>query len=60
MMMPAHRESNLQKELNRYIQTVAAFGGVCTRALPVLANFTGGNWVWGRDATCSDHYLSIL
>ncbi|WJX32417.1 hypothetical protein P8452_20744 [Trifolium repens] len=29
MVMPGHRESNLQKELNRYIPTAAAFGGMC-------------------------------
>ncbi|KAK9907128.1 hypothetical protein M0R45_002374 [Rubus argutus] len=28
MVMPGHRESNLQKELNRYIPTAAAFGGM--------------------------------
>ncbi|CAA6664293.1 unnamed protein product [Spirodela intermedia] len=33
MVMPGHRESNLQKELNRYIPTAAAFGGMCTGIL---------------------------
>lgn len=32
MVMPGHRESNLHKELNRYIPTAAAFGGVCIGA----------------------------
>ncbi|KAJ0228799.1 SecY protein transport family protein [Hirschfeldia incana] len=41
MVMPGHRESNLQKELNRYIPTAAAFGGVCIGALTVLADFMG-------------------
>jgi len=41
MVMPGHRESNLQKELNRYIPTAAAFGGMCIGALTVLANFMG-------------------
>lgn len=41
MVMPGHRDSNLQKELNRYIPTAAAFGGMCIGALTVLANFTG-------------------
>ena len=36
MVMPGHRESNLQKELNRYIPTAAAFGGVCIGALTVI------------------------
>ncbi|GAB2213058.1 hypothetical protein Droror1_Dr00021074 [Drosera rotundifolia] len=29
MVMPGHRDSNLQKELNRYIPIAAAFGGMC-------------------------------
>ncbi|MQM05485.1 hypothetical protein Taro_038294 [Colocasia esculenta] len=41
MVMPGHRESNLQKELNRYIPTAAAFGGMCIGALTVLADFMG-------------------
>ncbi|KAJ6979769.1 protein transport protein Sec61 subunit alpha [Populus alba x Populus x berolinensis] len=41
MVMPGHRESNLQKELNRYIPTAAAFGGICIGALTVLADFMG-------------------
>ena len=41
MVMPGHREANLQKELNRYIPTAAAFGGMCIGALTVLADFMG-------------------
>ncbi|GLJ05498.1 hypothetical protein SUGI_0019090 [Cryptomeria japonica] len=41
MVMPGHRESNLQKELNRYIPTAAAFGGICIGALTVMADFMG-------------------
>ncbi|GFZ12388.1 SecY protein transport family protein [Actinidia rufa] len=41
MVMPGHRETNLQKELNRYIPTAAAFGGMCIGALTVLADFMG-------------------
>ncbi|KAF3585741.1 hypothetical protein F2Q69_00028295 [Brassica cretica] len=41
MVMLGHKESNLQKELNRYIPTAAAFGGVCIGALTVLADFMG-------------------
>jgi len=41
MVMPGHRESNLQKELNRYIPTAAAFGGMCIGALTVMADFMG-------------------
>ncbi|KAF7803267.1 protein transport protein Sec61 subunit alpha-like [Senna tora] len=41
MVMPGHRDSNLQRELNRYIPTAAAFGGMCIGALTVLADFMG-------------------
>ncbi|KAI3969672.1 hypothetical protein MKX01_020233 [Papaver californicum] len=41
MVMPGHRESNLQKELNRHIPTAASFGGICIGALTVLADFMG-------------------
>ncbi|MCO5556586.1 hypothetical protein L7F22_010137 [Adiantum nelumboides] len=41
MVMPGHRESNLQKELNRYIPTTAAFGDICIGAMTVCAYFMG-------------------
>jgi len=41
LTMPGHREGSLQKELNRYIPTAAAFGGVCIGALTVGADFMG-------------------
>ncbi|KFK30162.1 hypothetical protein AALP_AA7G225200 [Arabis alpina] len=41
LVMPGHRESNLEKELNRYIGTSAAFGGMCIGALTVLADLMG-------------------
>jgi protein transport protein SEC61 subunit alpha len=41
MFMPGHRESNLQRELNRYSPTAAAFGGMCIGALTVVADFMG-------------------
>ncbi|VVA29358.1 PREDICTED: transport [Prunus dulcis] len=41
MVMPGHRDSNLQKELNRYIPTAAAFGGLCIGALTVVADLMG-------------------
>ncbi|KAF2615791.1 hypothetical protein F2Q70_00012694 [Brassica cretica] len=43
MVMPGHRDSNLQKELNPYIPTAAAFG-VCIGALTDLADFMGAIW----------------
>ncbi|KAL7089185.1 hypothetical protein ACP275_13G173300 [Erythranthe tilingii] len=41
MVMPGHRDSTLEKELNRYIPTAAALGGLCIGALTVLADSTG-------------------
>lgn len=41
LTMPGHREGALRKELNRYIPTAAAFGGVCIGALTVGADFLG-------------------
>ncbi|KAK7829304.1 protein transport protein sec61 subunit alpha [Quercus suber] len=40
-VMPGHCDSNLQNELNRYIPTAAAFGGICIGELTVLADFIG-------------------
>ncbi|KAI6217034.1 Sec-61 [Aphelenchoides fujianensis] len=41
MMMQGHRETSMIKELNRYIPTAAAFGGLCIGALSVTADFMG-------------------
>merc|ERR1719183_2340938 len=41
MVMKGHRESSLVHELNRYIPTAAAFGGMCIGALTVCADFLG-------------------
>ncbi|EGG17274.1 protein transport protein SEC61 alpha subunit [Cavenderia fasciculata] len=41
MTMKGHRDSSLVKELNRYIPTAAAFGGLCIGALTVIADFMG-------------------
>ncbi|VVB10239.1 unnamed protein product [Arabis nemorensis] len=41
LVMPGYRESNLHKELDRYIGTSAAFGGMCIGALTVLADLMG-------------------
>lgn len=40
-VMRGHRDASLQKELNRYIPTAAAFGGLCIGALSVMADFMG-------------------
>jgi hypothetical protein len=41
MVMRGHRETSMIKELNRYIPTAAAFGGLCIGALSVMADFIG-------------------
>nr|Q25147.1 RecName: Full=Protein transport protein Sec61 subunit alpha [Halocynthia roretzi]BAA05019.1 HRSec61 [Halocynthia roretzi] len=41
MVMRGHREKSMIHELNRYIPTAAAFGGLCIGALSVLADFIG-------------------
>merc|ERR1712054_544098 len=41
MVMKGHRDSSLAKELNRYIPTAAAFGGMCIGFLTVCADFLG-------------------
>jgi protein transport protein SEC61 subunit alpha len=41
MIMRGHRVSSMEKELNRYIPTAAAFGGLCIGALSVMADFLG-------------------
>ena len=41
MVMRGHRETSMIKELNRYIPTAAAFGGLCIGALSVMADFMG-------------------
>ncbi len=41
--MQGHRDTtqSLKKELNRYIPTAAAFGGMCIGALTIIADFMG-------------------
>nr|QVU21308.1 transport protein Sec61 [Salpingoeca prava] len=41
MVMCGHRESSVERELNRYIPTAAALGGLCIGALSVTADFMG-------------------
>jgi len=41
MIMKGHRHTSLIKQLDRYIPTAAAFGGLCIGALSVLADFMG-------------------
>ena len=41
MIMRGHRDQSMIHELNRYIPTAAAFGGLCIGALSVLADFLG-------------------
>ena len=57
MVMRGHREQSLVHQLNRYIPTAAAFGGLCIGALSVLADFLGSLYsvcsVWSRYCNCS-------
>lgn len=41
MVMRGHREKSMIHELNRYIPTAAAFGGLCIGFLSVCADFLG-------------------
>jgi protein transport protein SEC61 subunit alpha len=43
MFIQGHRDTqqSLKKELNRYIPTAAAFGGICIGALTIVADFMG-------------------
>jgi len=41
MVMRGFRETSMVKELNRYIPTAAAFGGLCIGALSVMADLLG-------------------
>jgi len=41
MTMRGHRDISLEKELQRYIPTAAAFGGLCIGFLSVVADFMG-------------------
>lgn len=41
MTLKGHRESSIVKELNRYIPTAAAFGGICVGVLTIMADFLG-------------------
>jgi len=41
MIMKGHRQESLVRQLDRYIPTAAAFGGLCIGALSVLADFMG-------------------
>ncbi|XP_034934742.1 protein transport protein Sec61 subunit alpha-like [Chelonus insularis] len=41
MVMRGHRNNSMIHELDRYIPTAAAFGGLCIGALSVLADFLG-------------------
>jgi len=41
MVLKGHRETSMVSELNRYIPTAAAFGGMCIGLLTILADFLG-------------------
>ena len=56
MVMRGHRESSMVHELNRYIPTAAAFGGLCIGALSVLADFLG-KWMLATLLSLQSAYL---
>jgi protein transport protein SEC61 subunit alpha len=41
MIIAGHRDKSVVHELNRYIPTAAAFGGLCIGALSVVADLMG-------------------
>jgi protein transport protein SEC61 subunit alpha len=41
LVIDGMREDSMVKQLNRYIPTAAAFGGVCIGALSIFADFMG-------------------
>mmetsp|Transcript_18376 Transcript_18376/g.45211 ORF Transcript_18376/g.45211 Transcript_18376/m.45211 type:complete len:475 (-) Transcript_18376:422-1846(-) len=41
MTIKGHRDTSMVKELNRYIPTAAAFGGMCIGLLTIMADFLG-------------------
>jgi len=41
MVMRGHRDSSLEKELQRYIPTAATFGGLCIGVLSITSDFMG-------------------
>ena len=53
MVMRGHRETSMIHELNRYIPTAAAFGGLCIGALSVLADFMGTPHAYRRRSPSS-------
>jgi preprotein translocase subunit SecY len=59
--MRGHREKSMIHELNRYIPTAAAFGGLCIGALSVLADFLGTHLLSSVQVNnCSVKWNSIL
>lgn len=41
LIIKGQREGSMVKELDRYIPTAAAFGGICIGALSIFADFLG-------------------
>jgi protein transport protein SEC61 subunit alpha len=62
MVMRGHRETSMVHELNRYIPTAAAFGGLCIGALSVLADFMGKSLYLDQFPLCNkfDNKLSSV
>lgn len=60
-VLQGHRDTvqSLKKELNRYIPTAAAFGGMCIGALTIIADFMGAIGSGTGVASCLPN-LSLL
>ncbi|KAL4273505.1 hypothetical protein GQ457_13G004600 [Hibiscus cannabinus] len=59
MVMPGHRDASLQKELNRYVPTAAAFGGLCIGAAHSIGRSYGSNWVSNSYSSCSHNHVCL-
>ena len=59
-VMPGHRDSNLQKELNHYIPTAAAFCWNMHWCTYSAGRFHGGHWLRNWNITCCYNHLSVL
>merc|ERR1711982_226791 len=56
MVMRGHRETSMIHELNRYIPTAAAFGGLCIGAL-CPRRLHGSHWIRHWNLTGRNNYL---
>ena len=60
MVMKGHRDSSLAKELNRYIPTAAAFGGMCIGAPHRRRRLHGRDWLGHGHSPRRHDHLPVL